>query len=89
MTKVNAKTVLTRAQRVALFKVFQRDFPSYVTPTRRRSALAVPGEALIRVPSIQWRQFRARVQPAFGDTCVMLKWAGMWLGIERDGYTHS
>jgi hypothetical protein len=86
MTKVNAKTVLTRAQRVALFKVFQRDFPGWITPTRRREATT--GE-IVRVPSIQWRQFRARVQPAFGDTCVMLKWAGMWLGIERDGYTHS
>ena len=29
MTKVNAKTVLTRAQREALFRVFQRDFPGW------------------------------------------------------------
>jgi hypothetical protein len=24
-----------------------------------------------------------------GHDCLMLQWAGMWLGIERDGYTHS
>lgn len=24
-----------------------------------------------------------------GHDCLMLNWAGMWLGIERDGYTHS
>jgi len=27
------------------------------------------------------------VQP--GPDCVMIYWAGMWLGIEPDGYTHS
>jgi hypothetical protein len=21
--------------------------------------------------------------------CVMVPWCGMWIGIERDGYTHS
>lgn len=86
MTKVNAKTVLTRAQRVALWKVFQRDFPNWQTPTRRLNPDT--GE-IVRVPTTRWRAFRARVQPAFGDTCVMLNWAGMWLGIEQDGYTHS
>jgi hypothetical protein len=29
----------------------------------------------------------AAVQP--GPGCVMIEWAGMWLGIEPDGYTHS
>lgn len=86
MTKVNAKTVLTRAQRQSLFKVFRRDFPSWVGPRRRKNTVT---GAIEPVPSLQWRKFRARVQPAFGDTCVMLHWAGMWLGIEEDGYTHS
>jgi len=31
--------------------------------------------------------FRRRVRPAYD--CVMVFWAGMWLGIETDGYTHS
>lgn len=34
-----------------------------------------------------YRQFRRDVVP--GHDCLMLQWAGMWLGIERDGYTHS
>jgi hypothetical protein len=34
-----------------------------------------------------YREFRKTVQP--GWECVMVKWCGMWLGIETDGYTHS
>jgi hypothetical protein len=34
-----------------------------------------------------YREIRAAVLP--GSDCIMLQWAGMWLGIERDGYTHS
>jgi len=34
-----------------------------------------------------YREFRKRVTT--GMDCLMLKWCGMWLGIERDGYTHS
>jgi hypothetical protein len=37
--------------------------------------------------SLSYLQFRRTVQP--GWDCVMVKWCGMWLGIERDGYTHS
>jgi len=32
-------------------------------------------------------QFRRTVQ--FGFDCAMVQWCGMWLGIEKDGYTHS
>lgn len=31
--------------------------------------------------------FRRSVQ--YGYDCIMLPWCGMWLGIEKDGYTHS
>ncbi len=37
--------------------------------------------------NLSYLQFRRTVQP--GWDCVMVKWCGMWLGIERDGYTHS
>jgi hypothetical protein len=76
----------TRAQREALFRVFQRDFPSWVTPTKRRIN-TLKGDDTIDVPSIQWRRFRSKVQP--GPGCIMIQWANMWLGIEPDGYTHS
>lgn len=36
---------------------------------------------------ITYREFRRSVQA--GWDCVMVQWCGMWLGIERDGYTHS
>jgi hypothetical protein len=75
----------TRAQREALFRVFQRDFPSWVSPGKRISA-----SQLRPVPTVQWRRFRKLVQPEIGGYgAVMLPWKGMWLGIEKDGYTHS
>jgi len=36
---------------------------------------------------ISYREFRKSVQ--IGRDYAMIKWAGMWLGIELDGYTHS
>lgn len=36
-----------------------------------------------------YRQFRRKVIWAFYDDVVMVPWKGMFLGIERDGYTHS
>lgn len=39
---------------------------------------------------ITYLQFRRTAVPSFGtDPCVMIPWAGMWLGIEIDGYVHS
>jgi hypothetical protein len=34
--------------------------------------------------------FRRSVAPTFGcDDAVVVRWAGMWLCIETDGYVHS
>ena len=39
---------------------------------------------------LSYRQFRRTVQPTFGcDNAVTVKWCGIWLCIETDGYTHS
>jgi hypothetical protein len=83
--------ILTRAQREALFKVFQREFPSWVSPGKRiRHGTSPSRDVVIPVPTIQWRRFRKQVLPSFDKSgCVMLHWRGMWLGIEQDGYTHS
>jgi hypothetical protein len=79
--------VTTREQRKALFKVFQRDFPNWVSPGKRKR---YANGLVVRVPTIQWRIFRRRCKPSFdGSGCIMLPWKGMWLGIEKDGYTHS
>jgi hypothetical protein len=87
-------TPITRAQREALFRVFQRDFPGWITPTTRHEGTYCPhcqrwSGGIVKVPSLQWRRFRKTAQPGFGIPCIMLPWAGMWLGIERDGYCHS
>ena len=36
---------------------------------------------------LSYRTFRRTV--AAGWDCGVVKWCGMWLGIEQDGYTHS
>ncbi len=67
----------TKAQRAALKRVFDRQ------PIRSDGPEG--GQRLLG-----YRAFRASIQPSFGcDGAVMVHWAGMWLGIERDGYTHS
>lgn len=38
-------------------------------------------------PGLVYREFRKMVEP--GPGCIMVPFAGMWLGIEPDGYTHS
>jgi hypothetical protein len=71
----------TRAQRVALKRVFNRG-PITTSTTRTRSTT--------HVSTLTYWGFRKRVEPTFGcDGAVVVPWCGMWLCIERDGYTHS
>lgn len=73
----------TKEQRVAIKRVFDR------TPIYPCSTQAEKDAGITAVP-LTYRQFRRRVQATFGcDGAVCLPWAGMWLCIERDGYTHS
>jgi hypothetical protein len=71
--------ILTRAQREALYRVWMRiqaDAQAHTPFERQRYAKS-------------YMAFRRTVVPAFFDNVVMVPYAGMWLGIERDGYTHS
>lgn len=71
-------TRTTKAQRVALKRVFDRA-PIFVSIMDAQRGCA-----------LTYRQFRAMVQPTFGmDGAVVVPWAGMWLAIEADGYVHS
>lgn len=57
-----------------------------LTPQQRQALHRV----WLRHPSgLTYRQFRRTVQSAIGLDCIFVPWAGMWLGIETDGYTHS
>lgn len=40
-------------------------------------------------PAPTYLQFRRTVRPAIGIDCYMVRWCGIYLGIEPDGYTHS
>ena len=51
----------------------------------QRTALHV---IYLRVPYTTYRAFR-RLQFTDGYGAVMVRFAGMWLGVERDGHTHS
>lgn len=69
--------ILTRAQREALNRIHGRICQDYLSNNPE-----MPYECL---PT--YRDIRRTVQP--GPGCVMVPFAGMWLGIESDGYTHS
>lgn len=75
--------ITTREQRVALKRVFDRGpILPYLTPEEK-------AEGIVAIP-LTYKQFRRGVYPTFGcDNAITVKWAGMWLCIERDGYTHS
>lgn len=36
-----------------------------------------------------YRQFRKSATTSVGGDCLIVRWSGMWLGIEYDGYVHS
>jgi hypothetical protein len=71
---------LTRKQRVALFRIWQRDNPGWISPGN---------DGYAKVPTTAYREYRRTVRPFLGGDCVMVPRWGMWLGIETDGYTHS
>ena len=71
---------ITRAQREALHR-------KYLQSTPRETLSDADQKAGKQPRTLSYRQFRKTVQ--MGCDCIMVKWCGMWLGIEKDGYTHS
>ena len=58
-----------------------------LTPAQRAALRAVYLRTT-EVPSFRgFLAFRRKACP--GPDCIMIPFAGMWLGIEADGYTHS
>ena len=71
----------TKAQRLALKRKLDQQFDSYVEALKR-------GERPTPPPT--YRQFRESIMPEFGGYgTILVRWCGMTLGIETDGYTHS
>lgn len=73
--------VITRAQRLALKRVYDRQ-PLYLDRAMARD---------IHVRADDYREtYRSFRRRAFATKDgLMVRWCGMWLGIEKDGYTHS
>lgn len=59
----------------------------HLTKPQRRALKAVFERVQTYNHDMTYRTFRRSVQP--GSGCVMVHFAGMWLGIEPDGLTHS
>lgn len=76
---------LTRAQRVALKRVYDR------TSLYRSRKTGYPvGKQRGYGKPLTYREWRRHVTPTIGmDRCVVVPWCGMFLAIETDGYTHS
>ena len=60
-----------------------------------RNRLTKAQQESLKIKYDQWKtsgmtylQFRRSVVAVFGKV-AMVRWCGMWLGIETDGYTHS
>ena len=70
----------TKAQRMALKRIYDR---RPIFPYRTDEEIA----AGIKAVPITYKQFRRGLQA--GYDCVMIQWAGMWVGIEPDGYAHT
>lgn len=66
---------LTRPQRVALAKLYRRYYGD------------TPRSAFHGLSLVSYCAFRRSVLP--GPKCIMVRWNGMWIGIEPDGYAHS
>jgi hypothetical protein len=69
---------LNKPQQVALRRVFER------CGLDANANRQLPGG---KTREMNYRQFRKTV--VFSFDCAMVRWCGMWLGIEQDGYTHS
>jgi hypothetical protein len=68
--------LLTKEQRKAIHRVFLRKYP-FINELRAEDQRGL------------YRRFRRQAISAIGGECVMIPYANMWLGIEKDGYTHS
>ena len=77
---------LTKEQRIALKRVYDRA-PLIILEdgTTRAGRQNEQYYGLARYAT--YREFRRTAQQGFD--CLMVPWCGMWLGIEKDGYTHS
>lgn len=76
-------TSITVAQALALHKVYSRN-PLYAQSATNVVVSATPSYE--GQEPITFEVFLGLIEVS---DCIMVPWCGMWLGIEKDGYTHS
>ena len=60
-----------------------------LTRDQRRALLRVYHRSWGHHEKPSYTQFRRGLIRPYGDPCVMVKWHGMWVGIEADGHAHT
>lgn len=76
---------LTKPQQHALWRIIQRSTPQ--TPAEEDFLQHLMDGHRVW---LDYLSLRRAVRPTIGmDGAVVVPWAGMWLAIERDGYTHT
>lgn len=68
------RKVITKAQQKAVLRLWKRDKQSAKERGRELKS---------------YKQFRKTAHWSHTNDCLMIPFAGMWVGIEKDGYTHS
>lgn len=70
--------VPTPAQMLALSDVYDR------------MPLGLDGNALMPGKTgMTWEEFKKTAHKEVAGPAIMVRWCGMWLGIEEDGHVHS
>ncbi len=77
---------MTPQQHEKLFEIFQRQPTTCVCcgqdkPVELRTRNYYTNET--------FDEFLSRCAFGFGDTCIMIEWQKMCIGIEEDGYAHT
>lgn len=77
--------MLTLAQAIALYRVYERT-PIFYHPIEMEMQIKSEPSFSDQQP-MTFEEFAKHAE--LGSDCIMVPWCGMWLGIEKNGYTHS
>lgn len=72
------RLTLTAAQAVTLHKRWER----WSIECANGACDPLPGDG-------SFADFLRECTTAMGGECIMFYWAGMWVGVEKDGYAHT
>lgn len=88
MSNFRQTSKLTKEQSLALLKVYHRDLMRVASNCEYEIEKKVNLGMDMKTP--RWKSFldcRRKVSICYD--CIMIQFGNYWLGIEKDGYTHS